>query len=779
MATGLKSGQLEELVNDKPLWLSLEANKHTQNRLSIIKPSPCSQACPAGVNVKAYVSLIASGRFRQALEVIKQRNPLPGICGRVCTHPCESFCNRAQVDAPVAIRDLKRFVADYELEHPETQPAPIPQTRQEKVAIIGSGPAGLTAANDLIRKGYGVTIFEALTEAGGMLVAGIPSFRLPRDIIRHEINAIRKLGVAIKTRTKISGPKAIDRLFERGYDAIFLAVGAHKGKRLGIRGELSCEGVIDAISFLKQVNLSERPRLHGHVAIIGGGNSAIDSARAARRLGCDQVTIYYRRSREEMLASEAEIRAAEKEGVAIEYLVAPIEIMKAAGRLKQVKFRCMILAEPDESGRRKPIPIYGSEFLATADTMIAAISQTPDLNCVPPESGVAQSKWRAIAADEENLATSRYGVFAGGDAVTGPNTVIDAIAAGHLAAQSIERYLNGEPLTPEASPKISHEIEIKPDLKRYKKQLRTEMPEIADSEKTEGFREIELGLSQEAAVKEAQRCLRCGPCRECLICLPECEKLVTMLSSSNAEGIRCRFPFGLEQFDSTTKPLQGLLSRDGRHSLQIELAPTTCFVYREKCRGCGDCVDICDYDAPVLIPKGDGMYVARIREDLCRGCGTCVAVCPSSAIEQRYFSDARIERILGAVDEKVVVLSCPWHKAGHARSRLQAFIADIKLIFNEVPCSGRVSASLVLKAFERHAAGVVVLGCPRNECHFGFGNTHAEKHFRDTRQMLKMLGIPQERFQWFWVKPEHEDKSIEAISLFLHRIRESKELQYI
>jgi len=250
-------------------------------QISATEPSPCTLACPAGVNVKSYVSLISSGRFQEALDVVRERNPLPGICGRICTHPCEDFCTRIEIDAPVAICWLKRFVADYELSHPGSKQKKIKQTRKENIAIIGSGPAGLTAANDLIRHGFGVTIFEALQKPGGMLIAGIPSFRLPRDILKVEIDAIKALGVKIKTSNKIKGKDAIQKLLNDGFDAIFIAVGAHKGKKLHIPGENKYKGIIDCIDFLNKANFTSPPDLGKKVIVIGGGNSAIDSARTA------------------------------------------------------------------------------------------------------------------------------------------------------------------------------------------------------------------------------------------------------------------------------------------------------------------------------------------------------------------------------------------------------------------------------------------------------------------------------------------------------------------
>lgn len=778
MPRGPSFKPIEEILKQK-ISLSFNGAADKTYPVERIEPSPCMMACPAGVNVKAYVSLIASGRFQEALEVVRERNPLPGICGRVCTHPCESFCNRAKVDAPVAICWLKRFVADYELQHQVPHPKPIPETKQERVAIIGSGPAGLTAANDLIRKGYGVTVLEALPEPGGMLIAGIPSFRLPRDIIRYEIEAIRGLGVEIRTGAKVAGPGAIDHLFEAGYHAVFIAVGAHRGLKLGIPGEGKYQGILDGISFLKAVNLGHPQKLGKKVAVIGGGNSAIDAARTAARLGCDEVNLVYRRSRKEMPANEAEIEEAEFEGVNIYYLTAPIEVLGKNGKVCGMACTKMKLGEPDDSGRRRPIPIKDSDFVVETDTIIAAISQEPDLTFLGPDHGFGISRWRTFVADEATLATPRPGVFAGGDAVTGPNTVIDAIAAGHLAAQSIDRYLKGEPLQQALTPERPVETEIKADLKRQKKKKRAEMPMIARRRRIAGFDEVELGFNEATAIAEAQRCLRCGPCSECFVCVPECRKRVTVLSfPHDTEDLLFRLPAGFDDVDVRSNPLPGLLRIGRRKELVVQMTPTTCYVNSEVCRGCGDCVTVCEYSAPVLLPKNNGLYVSHINEQICKGCGTCVAICPASAIVQNAFSDGRLEQKLQAMDAtqtNVVVFTCNWYGTHFYRSIFGAVSReDVNLLFVQTTCSGRIEPSFIFQAFEHGAEGVLVVGCPMNACHYGFGNRHADEHFGKVQNMLSILGFSCEKFQWGWPKGEQMDDFMEAVDLFLRSIREGK-----
>lgn len=780
MQSWVPSNSVIKILNHEKMTLSFSGDISKEYTVGQIESSPCMVACPAGVNVKAYVSLIASGRFKEALQVIRERNPLPGICGRVCTHPCELTCNRWEVDSPVAICWLKRFVADYELKHPPKKPKPLPQTRNEKVAIIGSGPAGLTAANDLIRKGYGVTVFEALPKPGGMLIAGIPAFRLPRPIIQYEIDTIRNLGVVIKTNRKIAGEKAIDRLFEKGYKAVFIAVGAHKGRKLGVPGEEKYRGIIDGISFLKEVNLV-RPQKPGHkVAVIGGGNSAIDAARTALRLGCKDVTIIYRRSRKEMPAHEAEIQEAEHEGVKIHYLAAPTHILGKRNQVEGLVCIKMKLGKPDASGRPRPIPIEGSEFTVQADSIIAAISQEPDLSFLPKNHGMEISKWHTFVVDEATLATSRPGVFAGGDAVTGPNTIIDAIAAGHLAAQSIDRYLKGEPLKQEASRDLPVETEIKIDLKQHKKKKRAAMPKIARSVSIKSFKEVELGFSEATAIEEARRCLRCGPCSECFLCVPECEKEVTVLSTTDGgaktEEIFLRFPSRLNKMDLNTVPWEGMLSLDQKRDISVQINPITCFVNEDVCRGCGDCVAVCDYSAPVLQPKANGLFVAKINETLCKGCSTCVTICPSSAIEPRYFNQDWLRDRLQTMEpskKNVVVYTCNWYGTHLDRSIFANISAnDVNMLFIRTVCSGRLEPSFILRAFEFGPEGVLVVGCPMNECHYGFGNKQADEHFGKMRNLLSLLGYSSEKFQWFWPQGNQAAGIVEGVDLFLRSIRE-------
>ncbi len=481
---------------------------------------PCKVACPIHMDVQGYLALIATGKLKEAYELIRRTNPLPAVCGRVCYHPCEEVCKRGYLDQPLAICSLKRFAAD-QIDIEEIE---IPQIAKngKRVAIIGSGPAGLTAAHDLSLSGYEVTIYEALPQAGGMLRVGIPEYRLPKDTLDGDIRYIEKLGVKIKTNTKVGEQVKLEDL--RGsYQAIFIATGAHESMRLGIPGEEAL-GIIHGVDFLRAVNLGQKVEIGGRVVVVGGGNTAIDAARVARRLG-SSVTILYRRSREEMPANATEIEAAEAEGIEIMFLAAPTKVIAEGDRVKEIECVRMRLGEPDASGRPRPIPVEGSQFTIDVDTLIPALGQAPNL-AFAQGLGLELSPRGTLMVDEATLATNIEGVFAGGDVVTGPAMVIEAMAAGRKAARSIDRYLKGEPLAAgeigeeEAPQRLSKE-EIAVLRERFPKQDRVRMTELALEERIKDFKEVELGYSLAQAQQEAERCLSCGVCSECR----ECEKL--------------------------------------------------------------------------------------------------------------------------------------------------------------------------------------------------------------------------------------------------------------
>lgn len=409
----------------------------------IIKERPiCEETCPVHLDVRGYVGFIADGKYKEALNLIREKLPFPATIGRICPHPCEEKCNRAGKDSALCIRDLKRFVADSEIKAGYDEVLKKIKLNGKKVAIIGAGPAGLACAHDLAVLGYEVVIFEELPVAGGMLAVGIPKYRLPRNILNKEIEIVTKLGAVIKTGVRIGKDLSLDDLFKRGFEAVFIAVGAHKGQKLRIPGEEST-GVVPGVNYLRELNLGKEVQLGKRVAVIGGGNVAMDSARSSLRFGAKEVFILYRRSREEMPASGEEIDAALHEGIKIEYLVAPQEVLTDNGKVTGLRCIRMRLGEPDASGRRRPVTIDGSEFEIELDMIIPAIGQTSDLSFLPKDDAVGTTKWGTIVADSRHLTTNKQGIFAGGDCVTGPNIAIEAIAAGKKAALSIDYYLKG------------------------------------------------------------------------------------------------------------------------------------------------------------------------------------------------------------------------------------------------------------------------------------------------------------------------------------------------
>jgi heterodisulfide reductase subunit A-like polyferredoxin len=495
------------------------------NAFTIQKESrpACQVSCPAGVHAQGYVALLRDGKFNEAVNLVKRHNPLPGICGRVCHHPCEARCSRGVLDQPVAICQLKRFIADYETQHPDAGFLPVPaESRPEKVAIVGSGPAGLTAAHFLALDGYPVTVFEALPVAGGMLAVGIPPYRLPKDVLNTEIGAIERLGVEIRTNTALGRDFQLTDLWKAGYRAVFLALGAHRDQKLNLPGE-EVQGVVSGVEFLRDHNLGRPVTVGENVVIIGGGNVAMDAGRTALRLGAGSVTILYRRSRQEMPAAPHEVEAALDEGIQIRFLAAPVAVLSQAGKVQALTCQAMELGAPDASGRRRPVPVPGSEYQLPADQVIAAIGQVPETDFLAQgDTKALVGRWNLLAADRDTLATALPGVFAGGDALTGPDTVIAAIAAGKRAAESIRRYLQGSDLRGDRDFSVP-ELSVGSIPLERAAESRQLMPELPVALRLDSFAEVELGFSQEQAVREASRCLDCGICAECLACERACK----------------------------------------------------------------------------------------------------------------------------------------------------------------------------------------------------------------------------------------------------------------
>ena len=475
--------------------------------------APCQATCPIDTEAWRYIAHISRGEYEEAYKVIREENPFPSICARVCDHKCESKCRLGQSgDRPVAIRALKRFVTD-NVDPSVYQPLRSSEKKSARIAVVGSGPGGLTAAHYLSLMGYPVTVFEMDSEPGGMLLSCIPAYRLPREVLTKEIEAILDDNVTLECNRALGRDFTVSSLFEDGYQAVFIAVGAQKGRQLQLAGE-DAEGVFPSIEFLKAFNQDGEQLARGHVIVVGGGNSAVDAARTAlRQEGVESVTILYRRTREEMPAFEEEIEAAIQEGIKLEILVAPVKINTENGRLAGLECIRNQLGKMDSSGRRRPEPIADSNFSLSLDTLIVAISEQPDVNSIQPdiEGGLEITKWNTLRVDEYTLACSRPGVFAGGDVVTGPNTVVDAIAAGKKVAIMIDRYIRGEELRQIEQPRIP-KIYVEPYLISEDEQSsidRVELPRVPIKRRSRSFIEVERAMSEADAEHEALRCLRC------------------------------------------------------------------------------------------------------------------------------------------------------------------------------------------------------------------------------------------------------------------------------
>ncbi|MFH1489428.1 MAG: FAD-dependent oxidoreductase [Pseudomonadota bacterium] len=469
--------------------------------------APCKATCPAHISIPGFVGAVAEGRYEEGLKLIKEEMPFPGICGRICPHPCETDCNRGSLDKPVAIEYLKRFLADADLSR---ENGTVPERKPDKkgrVAVIGAGPAGLTAAYYLAMEGYGLTVFEKLPVAGGMMAAGIPEFRLPRNILEAEIEVIRKLGVEFRLGVEIGKDLGFSDV-KKDYDAVFIGVGCHRSLKLGIPGEDELRGVMDGLTFLREVNLGNLPAPEGRLVIIGGGNTAVDCARVARRLGYESVAVYYRRTREEMPASPWEVEDTIEEEIDVQYLTAPVRILGEEGKVTGVECVRMKLGERDESGRRRPLPVKGSEFTVQANVVVTALGQTAELTFLSDDIGIHVTNRGLIQVEPQSGRTSVAGIFSGGDAAYGPRTVVEAVAFGKEAAAAIDRYLKGGDLDAGGGPAwkgIAYRPEDAATMERVP------IPRLSLLERKGTFKEVDLGFSEEQARCEARRCFKiCG-----------------------------------------------------------------------------------------------------------------------------------------------------------------------------------------------------------------------------------------------------------------------------
>jgi formate dehydrogenase major subunit len=591
---------------------------------------PCQLSCPAEIDIQGYIALAAIGKYRDAIALIKENNPLPSVCGRVCTRPCEvKGCRRTLLDEAVGIDYIKRYVSDLDLNSPDVYRPAIALANGRKVAVVGAGPAGLSAAYYLAIRGYAVEIFEGQPEPGGMLRYGIPEYRLPKDVLDLEISQILSLGPRLTTNMVLGKDFTIASL-KRDFDAVFLGIGAWRSSLMRVQNE-NAAGVLSGIEFLKNFGLHKKIDIHGTVAVVGGGNTAIDCARTALRLGVNEVKLLYRRTRHEMPANDSEIQDAIEEGVKMEFLVAPTRVVTGPdGRVTGIECQRMELGEPDASGRRSPKPIRGSEYVEPVDFVLAAIGQSttvtdlvdgkvPDF--LPAGETLGLTRWQTVQVDEKTFETTVEGVFSGGDVVTGAATAIEAIAAGRKAAHSIDTYLREGKARPEPREFLSRKDTFAKvtttDLRSQVSKPKRIMPLIPVDERVKGFVEVELGYSSDDLAEEATRCLECG-----CVALFDCD----LRKYATEYGVE------VKKFLGEARQHQ----RDTSHPL-IELDPNKCILCARCVRICSDVVGVSAYG---FINRGFSTVVApALGESLldtgCVSCGLCIGTCPTGAIAQR------------------------------------------------------------------------------------------------------------------------------------------------
>lgn len=682
------------------------AKKTTPNTLKIDRTliPPCQDACPLHQDIRDYVDLIAQGRIMEALRVIRDKNPFPSICAYVCPHRCEDKCRRGKVDKPIAIRALKRFAVEFGGDRMVRQDV---QTKyEEKIAVVGSGPAGLSCAYYLRTLGYPVTIFEAYSEPGGMLRVGIPEFRLPKKMLDLEIERLVQMGIEIRTNTPVT---SLDLLFEKGYKAIFVTIGAHQGRKLGIEGE-DAEGVMDGISFLKEINLGLKPKIKDRVVVVGGGGVAMDCALAAVRLKAKKIDIVCLEKREEMPAGKDEIELCEEEGVTINPGFGVKRVIKEGGKVKGLELvRCVSVF--DEKRRFNPKFDESEKKQIDADMVIFAVGQMPK---IPEEFHVQVEKGGTIKVDPVTLTTTRPGVFAGGDAVTGPASVVEALATGKKAAKRIDDYLRFRyPVEEkEEKQKIYEDISQK-TVEMIRKIERVHPPLKSKDERIEKFEPVELVYDWESAVREAKRCLRCGMGAEIL--------------------------------------------------------------YKEKCASCLRCVRICPYDVPKVDEKGEVEIPPSdcVACGICVSECPAKAIFLRKPADRRQV-DFELDSLLASIGKNgplsIVGFACQYGLFGEGS--LSYLFRTPKAGIHIVPvlCLGKLETEHLLRPFEMKAQAVFVAGCGGGRCARENTDAYAILKAERAKDILASLGLEKERIAVFTASEGSIEKRLDEFIEKITRI---------
>ncbi len=610
----------------------------------MLTPAPCQMACPAGIDIPTYIMLTGQGRYAEAIQVIRRDNPFPWTCGLICTHPCEFMCVRGRIDSPIAIMDLKGFAAEKAISAGEYLNPPAMPDNGRRVCIIGAGPGGLTAAYYLALEGYRVTVIESLPLAGGMMMVGIPRYRLPREVIDREVSMIEELGVEIRLNTRLGRDVTLEDLDAEGFQAYLLAVGAHGSYKLMIPGEDEFPQVIPAVDFLRRVSLGDHRRPGRRVAVVGGGNVAIDAARTSLRLGCGEVTILYRRTHDQMPAHGEEVVEAEEEGVKFSYLTIPKEIQGENGRVTGIVCMRAELSEPDESGRQRPVPVEGSEHVVPVDVVIPAIGQEVESSGLEGFESVDWSRRSTVKVNTVSMQTNQPGVFAVGDAVTGPATVVEAIAGGKRAAFAIHRYFEGIP-QPELPPvpvrrgrveSFRMAASLKMDLKRPQMSL------LGNERRRITFQQVRLGMDESQARNEARRCLRCDICIRCGRCVEICRDKM---------GVGA-LELGYMDFDNP--------------------GPTDMKIAAERCIACGACANNCPTGAMQMEDRDGerilslcGTELNRLKLEYCEVCGAVLG-------PARYhdYIMKRVREISPSLVGRRICLDCARKESGSVHAEI-------------------------------------------------------------------------------------------------------------